>query len=448
MNARRLSFLFLIVIFLLVIWYLKGYSSFTMDIDFGRDLYELSNIWLRKVVFLGPRLSTGFQTSPVYYYLFFPGLLISGGKASSLLISNWLLAGSVLVFFAGQLLKKTKNYSFFIVLTFGLMPYWCENVFHPGNGFTYVFWIFLSLTLLYFNFPLFLPVLFFGLAFSYHPAAILVLPVFIYEYWQKRKKLKEISISFFAFLVAWLPIITFEIITKGLLTRNFLAKPSSGLKFAIFNFENIKTIAHFLGLNIFLFIIIYTLGIFFAEKRQKIWFLCSFFILILLCFIAPVYSYYLLGITALISFVLLTTLIQKKFGVYLIIFFTAFLFFQYISLPKIQSARPIRKLEMVVEGLVAKNKLDKTKKIAVVEALALDNAVPQADDYRFFLRMKGYNVPEVQQYSQADVLLMFIEEPKFNWKNWSTWEIEQTNCHKIFFDEKINGVEVIALKRY
>src|SRR5689334_12175050 len=73
-------------------WFRGGFASIYIDTDFGRDLSELSNIWLHHIVWLGPQLSAGFPASPFYYYLFFPVLLLSGGDPRALIIANIFLA--------------------------------------------------------------------------------------------------------------------------------------------------------------------------------------------------------------------------------------------------------------------------------------------------------------------------------------------------------------------
>jgi len=109
-----------------------------------------------------------------------------------------------------------------------------------------------------------------------------------------------------------------------------------------------------------------------------------------------------------------------------------------------QSKRPISKIKNIVDVFVNKSKINKKNKIAVIAVLDYENKVPQADDYRFFLRMKGLDVLDVTNYSQADILIMFIEEKNFNYQKWSTWESDQFGSKKKIDETIIEGIKIIT----
>jgi hypothetical protein len=115
--------------------------------------------------------------------------------------------------------------------------------------------------------------------------------------------------------------------------------------------------------------------------------------------------------------------------------------------PRPTAKRPISRIETVVNRFADRKKLDSSKKIAVVSVLGKETKVPQADDYRFFLRIKGFTVFEPQQYSRADTLIMFIEEPGFEFENWSNWEIEQFGPKKLSYEMQTAGIKIVVFDK-
>jgi hypothetical protein len=111
------------------------------------------------------------------------------------------------------------------------------------------------------------------------------------------------------------------------------------------------------------------------------------------------------------------------------------------------STRSIAKLQSIVEVVTRDKAIKRTDKIAVVAALDLENKVPQADDYRFLLRVKGYTVLDVVNYAQANKMIMFVENPKFDWKQWSTWETEQMGSKRIIQELDMQSVRVIIFEK-
>ncbi|MCA9371337.1 hypothetical protein KC726_00400 [Candidatus Woesebacteria bacterium] len=109
--------------------------------------------------------------------------------------------------------------------------------------------------------------------------------------------------------------------------------------------------------------------------------------------------------------------------------------------------RPISKIASIISQFDESRRISPEKKIAVVAALTSDTSVPQADDYRYFLRMKGYNVLDTQQYIDADVLLMFVEADNFDWRRWSSWEIEQAKGDTVLFETTIDDIKIIGFEK-
>ena len=91
LNAKILL-TFVILLGLFSLWTYKGITETGIHVDLARDLNEVSNLWMHKIVWLGPMTSANFPASPIYYYLLFPGLILSGGNGLSLIVSQTFFA--------------------------------------------------------------------------------------------------------------------------------------------------------------------------------------------------------------------------------------------------------------------------------------------------------------------------------------------------------------------
>ncbi len=442
--------LLLILFFLYLIWTRGGFNTFFLDTDFGRDLSELSNFWIgRRVIWLGPRLSPGFNASPIYYYIFYPALWISNGNAYSLMISNLIIALLALGAFGLFGLRKWGAKVLIPVFLIGLTPWWRGVTMHPGNGYTYVFWLFLSLTLLWFEASLFLSAFFLGLSISYHPAAIFAILLLIYEWFRKGHSFGNLFLILLGLIIPWAPIILFEIITKGYTLRHWLVNPQTGINFQVVDIANIQQIFSLSGLPALLALAIWIFVGVKSTGRIRIWFFLSSILVVFFGVLSYVPQNYLLGISCILWFIAVVELVDMQWGL-IIMIVLAILFLGrdiIMTKPPPLARRPISKIQNVVDALGATQKLDKHKKIAVVSALGKDTSVPQADDYHFFLRIKNYQVLDVQLYSQADVLVMFIEEPDFNWGKWSTWEIDQFGSKKLDYRMEAEGIKILIFNK-
>ena len=441
MSLPKLIIKFLlifVILFLCFFWFRGGFASINLDTDLGRDLFELSNILLHKVVWLGPRLSAGIHASPIYYYILFPALLLSGNNPGSIIFLTLFFAAVALLIFGLLGIKKWGIFSILSVIIIGLQSWWQTGATHPGNGYTYVIWVFLSLTFMWFEFPLFISALFLGLAISYHPAAVFILPILLYEWWRKKHKIFSFFLILLGLIIPWFPIILFEIITKGYLIRQWSSHPGFGLLQPKFNLLNL----------LFISIIWLVVGLI-AKNRIKMWYWLSFPGLFFLIIMTSAPAHYLLGIICLIWFIAMIALLNRKHGQIVLIIIAIFFFINNVvfAKPIKPAVRSIPKIEAVTKQLVNSGKINKNNKIAVVAMLSADNKVPQADDYRFFLRAQGYQAIDINEYSQADRLVMFIEVPNFDWQHWSTWEIEQFGNKKFISQLSKDKTKIIIFER-
>lgn len=441
-NIFRNYALLFILLFLIYTWTRGGLNAFYVDTDFGRDLSQISKLWIgQKVLWLGPTLSPGFHASPLYYYLLFPALFLGKGSAYSLLVANVIFAAVVL----GVL--GYKRGTMLALTAIGLSPWFSGLAFHPGNGFTYVIWLLLSLICMWFEFPLVLSSLFLGISLSFHPAAVFALPLLFYEWIRRKHEVKHAILSAIALIIPWSPIILFEIITKGFLFRQWITHPGVGISVAP-NLINIQSLIQTSGVSLIGFIVVYIYLLFSGKAREKWWLLIASIGILFFAIVARVPPHYLLGLTCILYFTVAIIMVRRLWGRVLLGIITLFFLGSiFIASPPKKSVRSIGKIQSVVEQVTKNKTINKNEKIAVVAALDMENKVPQADDYRFFFRIKGFKIPEVTEYFTAKKLILFVENPKFDWKSWSTWETNEIGPKRIIQEQEIEGIKVITFEK-
>jgi hypothetical protein len=432
------------VLFLIFVWTRGGLDKIFFDIDLGRDLSEMSKLWTgTKVIWLGPRLDPGFHASPLYYYLYYPALYIARGDAHAIIVFSVLLAASALAVFGYLGVKKWGIAGILPVIIIGLMPWWQSIALHPGNGYTYAIFFLVFLVSLWFELPLFISSLFLGLSLSFHPAAVFGLLLLFYEWWKKNHSIKSFIAIIPGLVIPSFPIILFEIITKGYLIRQWLTHPKSAFQLQP-QFQNLFDLTQSSHINFFIAAGIFLLAFFIAKKRVKTWLLFSLVGVLFFALAATTRGHYLFGFLLMVWFSMIVSLMQNTLGKVVLVFLAMIIVVTNVVFAKTPppSKRSISKIDGVVNQFVKNGKINKNQKIAVLAILDKANKVPMADDYRFFLRVKGYHVLNVQQYSQADMLVLFVEEPDFPWASWSSWETDQFGSKKIIDQREIGEIKI------
>lgn len=465
---KKLKLILLLIILLLpFIWLKDGFASIYLDLDTARNLGQLSNIWIGKIVWLGPDLSAGFQASSLAYYIFYPALYLAAGNVRSIIVFNMLLSLSALAWLGFLGIKKHKSAWLLAIAVIGLSPWWWKISLHPGNGDTYVIFLLSALTSIWFKKPFWLSSILLGMAIAFHPAAIFALPILLYEaFLRKRDCLKNLFFIFAGLIIPWAPNLVFMYLTKGYWIRQWLAKPSLAIDLSLNiknNLSNIIRMGNLSGLGIIAtaFLWIYA-GL--AEKRNrlKVWYLLASLSIILFIFIFPMPEHYLYGITAIAFFIILISLVKRRWSWLVFLIAITLLTRNAFKGPleilkdpiKIsddslkKAERSIPSVETNVEVILKKEKIDKDEKIAVLTALKPYGGItPQSNDYRFFLRTKGYQVPDVPDYSQAEVLIMFIEDPDYDWEEWRSWEIDQFGEKKLRSATSVDKTRIIVFDK-
>lgn len=437
----------LILLGLFALWTYKGIFETEIHVDLARDLNFLSDLWIHRIVWLGPMTSANFPASPIYYYLLYPGLILSGGNGLSVIFSQAFFALLALGTYSYLGIKKSFTATLLVILTIGLSGWWITASAHPWNGYMYVSFVLLALTSLWFKQPLFLSALLFGIAVAIDPVAILGIPVIFYEWWVNSKRIKRLLQMLAGLLLPWTPIIVYEIITKGFLTRHWLAYPSSaGISFSP-QIINLSPLLAIINLTRIQAIIILLTSFWLGTARMRYWLIFTSLPLLLLVLVTPLRQYYLLGLVCALVFIISVILASKTLGK-IILLILIMLSFQTINLPPPSfSNRSIPTLSNTVNTFIQKDHLDKSKKYALVSVRNQQNSTPQADDYRFFLRTKGFQALGIDQYPQADMLLLFIEVPNFNWPDFEDWHINRFGSRKFISKQNIGGIEIIKYGR-
>lgn len=466
MNKLKITLL-LIVLLLPFIWLKDGFEAIFLDLDTARDLHELSNIWIGRIVWLGPDLSAGFQASPLSYYIFYPALWMSGGNARSIIYFNMFLSLTALVWLGWQGIKKHKPVWLLAIAVIGLSPWWWKISLHPGNGDTYVIFLLVALTSIWFKKPFWLSSILLGVALALHPAAIFALPILLYEaLLKKRDYLKNLFFILAGLIIPWVPNLIFIYLTKGYWIRQWLTKPSLVIESSFDikkNLNNITLMGKLSGLSTIGAAILWIFtGLAEQRNRLKVWYLIASLSIILFVFISPMPDRYLYGITTIASFVILISLVRKRWGWLVLLVVMLFLVINIFKSPleilkdpinisddSLKTAeRSIPMVENNIDVLIEKGQISKREKIAVLTALKPYGGItPQANDYRFFLRTKGYQAPNVPDYSQADVLIMFIEDPDFDWEEWRSWEIDQLGEKELRSVTTVGKTRIIVFEK-
>ncbi|PIQ73502.1 hypothetical protein COV58_02160, partial [Candidatus Roizmanbacteria bacterium CG11_big_fil_rev_8_21_14_0_20_36_8] len=347
-------------------------------------------------------------------------------------------------FFSFLSIRKWGITAIFATLAIGLSPWWRDIVLHPGNGFTYAFFIFASISFLWFNVPKILSSLSIGTALSIHPASIFGLPFFIYEWIRQKVSFKSLLLNFCSFLIPFTPLIAFEIITKGYIIRHWLERPASGISFGL-SLDNVNHVFNMSGFSPFLWIPFIFFVLYKTTNQTKMWTIITLILLIIISFFEYFSAHYLFPFSVFISFVTVIALMQNRLGKLILIILVALFLHRIFFIEPFppSSNRSISKVDTIVEKLHEQNLYNKSTPLAIVAVMDREVHVPQADDYHFFYRIDGYNALDISEYSKAEMLIIFVEDPTFDWEHWSTWEIDQFGSRSVYKVFSIDGIKAI-----
>jgi len=449
---KHIFFSAISLLILSAVWTWLGVSTFSLNADVSRDLSELSSLWVGKIVWLGPQLSVGFPISPLYFYLLMPMLIVSGGSAYSLVLSQVFLAvvslGTILV------LSKREDLSgsYLAVLFLGFSSWWIGSTINPWNGNMYVAWLLLAITLLWFKKKLWVSLLIFGVSVAVHPAALLVAPIFLYETIVSRSFKLYQRIVFFVggLVVPWAPIIAFEFITKGFLTRQWLVQRGVGMSFMV-GLENSTAVFSLLGLPVVLVLALLLVSLMKGGRRVVQWYFLLIPTFLFLSIVSPLHYYYLLGVVALITFLITQSISRYKVGKVLLVigilfFLQSMLRVYSFDFSTIKNTR-YQLLTKVVDTIIENKTVVSGKKYALISVIDHSNSTPQADDYRFMLRTKNFQASNITEYPHSDYLLIFFENDQKNPEQWHDWHSDYFGDKELVSSQVVDSVRVLLYRR-
>lgn len=435
-----------------ILWTFLGVRHFALNADVSRDLGELSNVWIGQIVWLGPQLRVGFPVSPLYFYLLFPGLLVSNGSAYSLVGTQVMIALAALIFWWRFTKVQDRPWVWLTLLFFALASWWTRSVINPWNGNMYVLWVVLSLVFWWFHRYWILALLFYGIAVAIHPAALLILPLILYELWHfPTVKWYLKTIGLFGFMVLpWSPIIAFEFLTKGFLTRQWLQQRSTGMSWQVQN-GNWQSFLDLFDLPFFVTLSLVVASLLLAKKRARWWYLCLLPALVFLGVVSTLHQYYLLALVAVVFFLLAQTLSSNRYGrvllgVAVILFGQTIVRTYTFDFPPPPRNR-LEKIEQTVDSLITQGTITAGPTYAVISVIDEQNSTPQADDYRFLLRTKGIAAASISEYPLADELFIFIETDEENPTQWRDWHSDYFGNKELLKVWDLNDTQVVQYRR-
>lgn len=448
---RRYIFPLLIFLILTIIFSYKLFYSFNFHPDFARDIYDILSIVQGKFSLIGPKLSFGgFYSGPFYYYLFAPIFYISRLNPNSLLIMNVFFFSAAPVIFYLLAQKKDNHFSVFLSsLIIGLSPIYITSSRGPWNGSTYLPFLLVFMSWLYFNdfngrriSLIFLGFLG-GFIGSIHFVSLG--PIFIaFAYlWFILKDKRYIVFFLLGFVLAFSPLLIFEVRHGFIMTKNTFIVGSyktfvenNNIPNAVSGKKNFLANIFFLGdrlsaqigINIFLFMGTLIFGLMAVKKnKEKIFpiMAISLFLFYALILRYQFGSHYLFPITILFLFILVNLLIKTRYKIILLLLLVLELF----SFPKniySKSGRTAGTYETRVMYVIKNNLISKTDSFNIVQ-ISKDYGVyvPVGHEYRFFFKKNGYNPKSETEYSSSNILLIFSEIKNFDIKNLSNWEVGQ-----------------------
>lgn len=429
-----------------------GISNVSIDADLARDLSFISDILIKKVVWLGPQLSVGFPISPLYYYFFIPLLVLTSGNPYSLLLTP-VLASLASLLICLYVSKINKFLSHILVGTVSLSHMWLLISSTIWNGYLYLPFLFASISILWFKKNLFFSLLLYGISCAIHPAALLIAPLYMYEWFKQEDKIKNLLIGAALLLLPWSPILVFESITRGFLIRQFLAQ-SSSLSTVVFQIDskNLVVLANTFSLPLSIFIILFVILVAIATGRARKWLLLIGIPLVFLVLCPQLHTYYLYPISITLLFIWIIVLSKYLLGKIVLVSILIFeVFFVSLYLCKLSTSSEQRRSFELIEQLVSTSmqqlEVPKDQRVAVIHIRDEQNSTPQGDEFRFFLRLQGYTAVNIPEYPQAEYLLYFIEIEPFDWHSFSDWHTEYFG-KKVYVNQmKIDTIKVVLFKR-
>jgi hypothetical protein len=477
MKSKIIKCFFPVTVFFVVILILsyRLFSSFTFHPDFARDIYDILSIIQGKQTLIGPKLSFGgIYSGPYYYYLFVPIFYLTNLNLNSLLVFNLILFIFGLVIFY-LIIQKKSNIFFSLIacLVIAFLPFYVTGARGPWNGSTYLPLLLVLLAIIHFfdfngkKIPLLGIGFLGGVIISIHLVNIPVIFLLIIYLLTFLKKKNEIVFFFIGLMIAFMPLLFFEIKHDFVMTKNTIIVGSyktfvnnNNIPNAVSGKKNIfdnliflsSKLTEEIGFNILLFIVVGVFLLFqLKEKREKFLVYSSFALVV---FFAAVSKYqfgnhYLYPVSLFLIFSLTVGILGTKYKWLLI----ALLILELSSFPKNiynQSQRTAKTFEDRV-NYVINNRLIKHEESFNVIQISKDYTtyIPVGHEYRYFFRKNNYLPKTEFEYKDSDTLLIFSELRDFNISHLNNWEAREFGLENIkkYTKYEINGAVLYVSKK-
>jgi len=453
----------------------KLFSSFTFHPDFARDIYDILTIIQGKLTLIGPKLSFGgIYSGPYYYYLFVPILYLANLNLNSLLAFNLFLFIFGVIFF--YLIISKKNgvfYSLIASLVIVFTPFYILGARGPWNGSTYLPFLLILLTVIYFidingkKLILFALGFLGGIIVSIHLVNIPVILLIVIYLFIILKNKKEIVFFIFGLFIAFTPLLLFEIKHDFIMIKNtFIVKSyktfveNNNIPNAVSGKKNIFDNLVFLsdkfkeqiGFSILLFV---AMSIFLISnlkaKKEKFLLYGSFGLIV---FFAVVLRYqfgnhYLFPVSLFLIFSLVVGILKTKYKLLLIVV----LVFELFSFPKNifnQSTRTAKTFEDRVNYVINHRLIKREDSFNIIQiSKDYTTYIPVGHEYRYFFRKNNYLPKTEFEYKDSDTLLIFSELRDFNISHLNNWETREFGLKNIkkYTKYEINGAILYLVKK-
>lgn len=460
-NILRISLTVILFLSLCALYTFKLKSSFNVNSDFGRDIFEMQKIINGDFTLIGPMLSVGIFGSPLYFYFYAPILALFHQNPESIIFANAILFAFVFsVFF--YLLSKKKNIfiSLLYILTPALLIQTIYSARYPGNAFSYI--PFLLILIL---FPLldlknsrkslfFLGIISF-ICLSFHPITLIgIIPLIIWLVISNRKSLQNLLYYFVPTIMFILPMVIFELRHNFLIIRNFTYQvtPNSLLPQNNYKFID-QTISNNFSVHIFLAILLATIIFIYYfkkystyEKILSLWTLSSY---LLLVFIIPKHDWsYLISLNLMLGIVICISFTKTRFTSLLIAPLLLLIIMNFPHNLFSNSKRPLSRFENAVIYIQDQFPQLKTESFNIIQASDHNILVPVGHEYRFFLKKYGLSSLPETNYSEAKTLLFFSEVGELNIRSIDNWETNQFGKNfNIVRLKKMENLDIYVLSK-
>lgn len=396
---------------------------------------------------IGPKLTFGgIYSGPYYYYLLLPILALTNYSINALLYFNTALFAIALGFLFFELSKRFSLYESALGVSVILFsPFYLIASRNPSNAFTYIPFLLVFLSILYFykiSKPkqLLLMGIFAGILVTFHLVVGSVVLFASLMLLADIKKRQHILWYFLGFPIAFLPLILFELKHNFIMLKNTFIDKSyllwiknsnipggiTGKKNPIDNFIFISqamqkfTVVNPLTLFVLAGVKNHTQRF---KGKDRLLILISLLSLVLLAlFMRFQFIYHYLFATILV--LLFTTVIiflKQKWHIFLIIF----LALELAHIPKEMydnSWRKYQTYEQTINYVLENRLLQNGESFNVIQVTEPDLLSPNGFEYRFYLQQRGFKPESEFAYKTSKKLLIFSEKPEYDIKKLDSWE--------------------------